>query len=97
LLVGAVIGGIATLPGALIGGAFVQFVEKYADAATRSINNSENVQWFLHNVGIRHLELEPWTIYGIALIALMFLMPNGIAGALAILARRLGIGGKRPG
>ncbi len=31
------------------------------------------------------IELEPWTIYGIVLIALMYLMPNGIAGGLATL------------
>jgi branched-chain amino acid transport system permease protein len=33
------------------------------------------------------LELEPWLIYGIALIALMYVMPNGIAGGLASLWR----------
>ena len=34
-------------------------------------------------------ELEPWLIYGIALIALMYAMPTGIAGGLAALWRRL--------
>ena len=32
LLVGMVVGGIASLPGAVIGGVFVQVIEKYADA-----------------------------------------------------------------
>jgi len=79
LLVGAVVGGIASLPGALIGGAFVQLIEKYADAATKAISNAVHLP----------IELEPWTIYGIALIALMYLMPTGIAGGVASLWRRV--------
>ena len=34
------------------------------------------------------LELEPWLIYGIALIILMYTMPMGIAGGVAALWRR---------
>lgn len=75
LLVGAVVGGIASLPGALIGGVFVQVIEKYADALTKMISKNVHLP----------VELEPWTIYGIMLIALMYLMPNGIAGGLAAL------------
>ena len=75
LLVGAVVGGIATLPGALIGGIFVQVIEKYADALTKTIAKTVHLP----------IELEPWTIYGIILIGLMYLMPNGIAGGLASL------------
>jgi branched-chain amino acid transport system permease protein len=78
LLVGAVVGGIASLPGALIGGAFVQFIEKYADAATRAVSNWVHLP----------IELESWTIYGIVLIVLMYLMPTGIAGGLNAWWRR---------
>lgn len=78
LLVGGVVGGIASLPGALIGGAFVQVIEKYADALTRQINALVHLPF----------ELEPWTIYGIVLIALMYVMPNGIAGGVASVWRR---------
>jgi branched-chain amino acid transport system permease protein len=75
--VGAVVGGIASLAGAVIGGVFVQVIEKYADAATKAISGTVHLP----------LELEPWLIYGIALIALMYVMPNGIAGGLAALWR----------
>jgi branched-chain amino acid transport system permease protein len=79
ILVGAVVGGIASLPGAVFGGMFVQVIEKYADALTKKISGAVHLP----------LELEPWLIYGIALIALMYTMPTGIAGGLAALWRRL--------
>ena len=78
ILVGAVIGGIATLAGAAIGGFFVQFIEKYADAATKLITKTIHLP----------IELEPWTIYGIVLIVLMYTMPMGIAGGVRSLWRR---------
>jgi branched-chain amino acid transport system permease protein len=78
ILVGAVVGGIASLPGAVIGGVFVQVIEKYADALTKQITAAIHLP----------IELEPWTIYGIALIVLMYTMPMGIAGGLAMLHRR---------
>lgn len=79
ILVGAVVGGIASLPGAVIGGVFVQVIEKYADALTKKITATVHLP----------LDLEPWTIYGIALIVLMYTMPMGIAGGLAQLWRRI--------
>jgi branched-chain amino acid transport system permease protein len=79
ILVGAVVGGIASLPGAVIGGVFVQVIEKYADALTKKLTAAVHLP----------LDLEPWTIYGIALIVLMYTMPMGIAGGLALLWRRL--------
>jgi branched-chain amino acid transport system permease protein len=73
------VGGIASLPGAVIGGVFVQVIEKYADALTKKISSTVHLP----------LDLEPWTIYGIALILLMYVMPMGIAGGLAQLWRRI--------
>ncbi len=63
----------------MIGGIFVQVIEKYAEAATKLV-----AKWV-------HLpiELEPWTIYGIVLILLMYFMPTGIAGGIASLWRKL--------
>jgi branched-chain amino acid transport system permease protein len=55
----------------------VQVIEKYADAATKWVTKSVHLP----------IELEPWTIYGIILIALMYLMPMGIAGGVANLYR----------
>lgn len=73
-LVGAVVGGIASLPGAVIGGIFVQFIEKYADALTKKLTHAIHLP----------LELQPWTLYGITIIVLIYVMPGGIAGGLAM-------------
>jgi len=77
-LVGGVVGGIASLPGAVIGGAFVQVIEKYADALTKTVSQMVHLP----------IELQPWTIYGIVLIVLIYVMPAGIAGGLASLWAR---------
>jgi branched-chain amino acid transport system permease protein len=76
LLVGMVVGGIGSLTGAVIGGVFVQVVDKYAEAIARKIGASMHLP----------IEVEPWTIYGIVLIALVYLLPSGIAGGLARLS-----------
>lgn len=68
LLVGMVIGGVATLSGALWGALFIQFIPNLADEISKA---------------------APWAIYGVSMIAFMYLMPMGIAGALVLLSRRL--------
>ncbi len=78
LLVGAVVGGVASLPGAVFGGIFVQVIEKYADAGARWVEKTMHLP----------IHIEPWTIYGIALIILMYTMPHGIAGALESVRKR---------
>jgi branched-chain amino acid transport system permease protein len=60
LLVGVVVGGLASISGAIYGGLFIQFVPNVADSISKA---------------------APWAIYGIFLIAFMYLMPTGIAGA----------------
>jgi len=79
LLVGMVVGGIASLPGSIIGGVFVQVIEKYSDAIARKIGASLHLP----------IDIEPWTIYGIVLIVLVYVMPTGIAGGLAALWGRI--------
>src|SRR6185369_7295442 len=59
LLVGVVVGSLASISGAVFGGLFIQFVPNIADSISKA---------------------APWAIYGIFLIAFMYLMPSGIAG-----------------
>lgn len=73
LLVGMVVGGVASLAGSVIGGIFVQVIEKYADAGARLLSHALHLP----------IDIEPWTIYGIVLILLVYVMPTGIAGGLA--------------
>ncbi len=63
-LVGLVIGGLASISGAIFGAIFIQFVPNIADSISKA---------------------APWAIYGLFLIAAVYLMPTGAAG----LIRRL--------
>jgi len=74
LLVGAVVGGLGTLAGPVLGAAFVVWLPNYA----------------------QRLFSKPDISYGVILILVVFLMPQGIAGGvrqLAGLLRRLPAGG----
>jgi branched-chain amino acid transport system permease protein len=68
LLVGVVVGGLASISGAIYGGLFTQFIPNIADSISKA---------------------APWAIYGVVLIAFMYLMPDGIAGAVRRLAALL--------
>ena len=59
LLVGVVIGGLASISGAIYGALFIQFVPNIADQISKA---------------------APWAIYGVFLIAFMYVMPTGVAG-----------------
>ena len=67
-LVGIVIGGLASVPGAIFGALFIQFVPNYAQEISKA---------------------APWAIYGVFLIAFMYVMPDGVAGFLRRVSRRL--------
>ena len=71
LLVGVVVGGLASIPGAIFGGIFIQFVPNIADEISKS---------------------APAAIYGMVLIAFMYLLPMGVMGGVYKLWHRL-----RPG
>jgi branched-chain amino acid transport system permease protein len=58
-LVGIVVGGTASIPGAALGAIFIQFVP---------------------NVASEISDAAPWAVYGLVLIAAMYLMPEGLAG-----------------
>jgi branched-chain amino acid transport system permease protein len=60
-LVGVVVGGLASIPGAIFGAIFIQFVPNVAEEISKS---------------------APWAIYGVVLIAFMYLMPSGVMGLL---------------
>jgi branched-chain amino acid transport system permease protein len=59
-IVGVVIGGIASIGGAIFGAIFIQFVPNIADQISKA---------------------APWAIYGIFLLAFVYLMPGGVAAA----------------
>jgi len=66
-LVGIVVGGLATIEGAIFGAIFIQFVPNVADQVSKA---------------------APWAIYGIVLIAFMYLMPGGVSGVIRQAWRR---------
>ncbi|HVC61193.1 MAG TPA: branched-chain amino acid ABC transporter permease [Acetobacteraceae bacterium] len=68
LFVGLVVGGVASIGGAIVGALFIQFIP----------NIAENVS-----------KAAPGAVYGVILIAMMFLMPEGAGGLLWSLYRRL--------
>jgi branched-chain amino acid transport system permease protein len=67
-LVGIVVGGLASVSGAIYGALFIQFIPNVADQLSKS---------------------APWAVYGVVLIAFMYLMPTGVAGALRLVGARL--------
>lgn len=78
-LVGIVVGGLASIWGVIVGALFIEFVPNYADQISDLLGE-----------GAKAL---PWAIYGFLLIALMYVMPSGAAGAvrsLPFLLARLG-------
>lgn len=67
LLVGVVIGGLASISGAFFGALFIQFIPNLADQVSKA---------------------APWAIYGVVLIAFMYVMPSGVAGFLRLARAR---------
>ncbi|MFN0301243.1 MAG: branched-chain amino acid ABC transporter permease, partial [Burkholderiales bacterium] len=68
LLIGVVIGGLASISGAIYGAFFIQFVPNWAQDISKA---------------------APWAIFGLFLIAFIYVMPFGIAGGVRMLAARL--------
>lgn len=71
-LVGIVVGGLASLRGMLFGALFIEFVPNIADQLT--INFGESAKAL------------PGAVYGVLLILVMALMPEGVAGAARVAA-----------
>ena len=62
------VGGVASIPGALFGAVFIEFIPNIAEQVSKA---------------------APGAVCGMILIACMYLMPSGVGGALARLARRI--------
>jgi branched-chain amino acid transport system permease protein len=73
LVVGVVIGGLASISGAIYGALFIQFVPNLADQISKA---------------------APWAIYGVFLLAFIYVMPTGVAGFIRMVRARLR---RRPG
>jgi len=71
--VGLVVGGVASIGGAIFGGLFIEFVPNLAEKVSKA---------------------APGAVYGVILIAVMFLMPAGVAGFLGSLVARFRRGTK---
>jgi branched-chain amino acid transport system permease protein len=68
LLIGIVIGGLASIQGAIYGALFIQFVPNIADDISKA---------------------APWAIFGLFLLAFVYVMPAGVAGAIRMGMARL--------
>ena len=68
LLIGIVIGGLASISGAIYGALFIQFIPNIADDISKA---------------------APWAIFGLFLIASVYVMPAGVAGAIRMGMARL--------
>jgi branched-chain amino acid transport system permease protein len=69
-LIGLVVGGVGSLTGSIVGGIFYVLVDNSAQALSTFVKNDIGLQF----------DLSAYTVFGILLIVLMFLMPTGIVG-----------------
>ena len=67
LLTGAVVGGLGSLEGMLFGAVFIQFAPTWAEDLTKNLNYNEGT-------------IQPTVFYGLILLAVLFVMPEGAAG-----------------
>jgi branched-chain amino acid transport system permease protein len=78
LLIGMVIGGIASIPAAIIGGAFILYVPNFSEMA---------VDFFFG--GDPSSKALVWISFGVAMIIVVYIMPLGVAGFVRQNLRRL--------
>jgi len=79
LLIGLVVGGVASLAGSIIGGVFTVLVQNSAQALSKFVKNDLGLPF----------DLSAYAVYGILLLILMYVMPLGIAGGIVMAWRRL--------
>jgi branched-chain amino acid transport system permease protein len=78
-LIGLVVGGVGSMAGSVVGGIFYVLVDNSAQALSTFIKNDLGLQF----------DLSAYTVFGVILIVLMYLMPMGIVGGVYIAVRRL--------
>jgi branched-chain amino acid transport system permease protein len=75
LLVGIVVGGLASITGVVFGALFIEFVPIYADQLTDLFGD--------------RAKALPWAMFGVMLIGCMYLMPTGVIGLAKALGARI--------
>ena len=80
LIVGSVVGGIASISGIFYGAVFIVFVPNVPDFL------ASHISWPWVAAGAK---AAPWAIYGVFLIFTMYVMPMGMAGVVQIARRWL--------
>ena len=78
-LIGLVVGGVGSLAGSVVGGIFYVLVDNSAQALSTFVKNDLGLQF----------DLSAYTVFGIILIVLMYLMPMGIVGGVYYLVRSM--------
>jgi branched-chain amino acid transport system permease protein len=76
LLTGAVVGGLGSLEGMLFGAIFIQFAPDWGEKLSKQVHFNEAT-------------VQSTVFYGLILLAVLFLMPQGAAGLLHQLAKSL--------
>lgn len=72
-VVGIVVGGLASIPGVVVGALFIEFTPNLADRIADVFGESAKAM--------------PWAIYGVLLILIMYAAPSGAAGLAAKLTQ----------
>jgi branched-chain amino acid transport system permease protein len=78
-LIGLVVGGVGSMAGSVVGGIFYVLVDNSAQALSTFVKNDLGLPF----------DLSAYTVFGIILIVLMYLMPMGIVGGVYYLLRSM--------
>jgi branched-chain amino acid transport system permease protein len=78
LLIAMVIGGLASIPAAIIGGAFILYVPNFSEAVVDSFFGGDPSSKAL-----------VWISFGVIMIVVVYAMPTGIAGFIKRNLRRI--------
>ncbi|MDP2332595.1 MAG: branched-chain amino acid ABC transporter permease, partial [Reyranella sp.] len=78
-LIGLVVGGVGSMAGSVVGGIFYVLVDNSAQALSMFVRNDLGLPF----------DLSAYTVFGVLLIVLMYLMPMGIVGGVYLAWRKL--------